>query len=663
MTFFLWALLLLLLSALFSLVTGRHSLWATWVGAVGCVTGCALALVAVVPVLQKGLDLSFSRPWSEPVGSFALHLDPLAAFFILPIALVSACGAVYAVSYMHAEGAHRPLAPHWFFYNFMVLGMLLVVSAANGVIFIVAWEIMTIASYFLVAWDHHLPAVRQAAWLYLLAAHCGLMLLLALFILAGVQCGSYNFADFGPLAQLSPTMASLLFLLALFGFGVKAGLLPVHIWLPDAHPAAPSHVSAVMSAVLVKTGVYAILRIFILLPAAPVWWGVLVSLLGAAGALYGISMAIQQRDIKRCLAYSTIENLGIIFLGLGLGMLANSSGHPNLALFAYAGGLLHIWNHALFKGLMFMGAGTLLHATGTRDMNFMGGLLKRMPLAGLLWIGGSLAIGALPPLNGLVSEWLIYLSLIQAGNQLAGVSALFPLLLIGLLALVGALALIAFVRLIGICLLGTPRSTAAANAHEASFVMLAPMALLLAGCLGIGLYPQGAVRLFSSTLYRLAQTSVQPGVAEAVVPLGLGAGVLVLSLVIVALVLWGLRRRRPGATEPTWGCGFQFPTPRMAYTGEGFAEMAAWHLLPNFMRPQLKTDEIRGVLPQSSHLSQNSTDPILIRVLQPIFILLADRCQRLRWLQQGQLSIYLLYIFIASTLLMAWSLWAGGQGG
>jgi formate hydrogenlyase subunit 3/multisubunit Na+/H+ antiporter MnhD subunit len=620
-------------------------------------------MVTALQVLLGGQSYQLSLPWPVPGGEFALLMDPLAAFFILPISVLSLVCALYAVPYMRQEGIRRSLGPHWFFFNLMVMAMLLVVTAANAVLFVAAWELMTISSFFLIAWHHKQAAVRQAAWLYLLAAHLGMVLLLALFLFVGSYCGSLNLGDFSQLAKLPPDTASFLFLLALFGFGVKAGLFPVHIWLPDAHPAAPSHVSALMSGVLIKTGIYGLLRVLSWLPPAPAWWGWLLAALGAAGAVYGISLAAQQRDIKRCLAYSTVENIGIILLGIGFGMVATAEGHPTFALLAYAGGLLHLWNHALFKGVMFLGAGALVHATGTRDMNRMGGLLRRMPLTGLLWIGGSLAIGALPPFNGLVSEWLIYLSLARAGTVEAGFLSLAPLLLFGLLGLVGALALITFSRLVGICLLGEARDRTTADAHDAAPAMLVSMGILLAGCLTISLYPQGALALLSSPLSGVARGPVDSRIGNAVAPLGQGALIILAGLILFAAVLTWLRRRRPVAKAATWGCGYQFPSSRMAYTGEGYAELAAKHLLPTFMTPEVTRENVRELFAAPAHIAQHSTDVVLTRILHPLFFGLAERCQRLRWLQQGQLSIYLLYIFITSALLLAWSLWAGGHGG
>jgi formate hydrogenlyase subunit 3/multisubunit Na+/H+ antiporter MnhD subunit len=469
------------------------------------------------------------------------------------------------------------------------------------------------------------------------------------------------------LAQLPAATATLLFTLAATGFAVKAGLFPLHIWLPDAHPAAPSHVSALMSGVMVKTGIYGILRVVGLLPSVSPSVGIVLMLLGGLGAVYGIALAILQRDIKRCLAYSTVENIGIIFLGLGLGLFAARHNQPLLAALGFAGALLHIWNHALFKGLMFLGAGSLLHSTGTRDMNQMGGLLKRMPWTGSLLIGGSLAICALPPFNGLVSEWLLYLGLLKAGLASGGFGGLVPLLLVGALGLAGALALVAFTRLAGIALCGEPRSTQASEAHESGAKMIVPMLVLLLGCLAIGLRPEWVVGLLSSPLAMLVPVApeVLATALSPVAQLGHWAALLVLALAATTLGLFLFLRFRPQSRSTTWGCGFSFPSARMAYTGDGFAELTQNHLLPSGLRLAAEGASVSGLFARPVRLVQQGLDPILGRWFLPGFERVAERCVRLRWLQQGRLQVYLLYVFLACAVLLSWIVlaelgWGGG---
>ncbi|MFA7536742.1 MAG: proton-conducting transporter membrane subunit [Desulfuromonadales bacterium] len=667
-TLLILALLIIVGGGAAALLAGRRARLAAALAVGATVIGSLLGLgSAVALLLGRSGSLSVRFPWPVPGGSLSLALDPLSAFFLAPIFLLSPLCALYGAAYLKGEGAHRSLGPQWFFFNGLVAAMALVVTAANAVLFIAAWEVMSLASFFLVAFDHQRPEVRRAAWIYLLACHFGGAVLFALFLLAGQFCGSLDFADFAPLAMAGPGLALTLFLLALLGFGIKAGLLPLHVWLPDAHPAAPSHVSALMSAVMVKTGIYGILRVLTWLPTPPSWWGILLAVLGILGALFGIAMAVLQGDIKRCLAYSTVENVGIVFLGLGLGLYAVGEGLPAIAALGFAGGLLHLWNHALFKGLMFLGAGSLVHGAGTRDLNRMGGLLRRMPMTSTLLIGGSLAIAALPPLNGLVSEWLIYLGLLQAGLLHNSYAGLLPLLMVGLLGVTGALAVVVFTRLVGIALLGEPRSPAAAAAHEAPWGMTLPMQVLLTGCLAIGLFPQGAAHLLTGPLAILAPGASLP-MAELFAPLsrlGRWGGLLVLVLAAVGLLLARLRKVRSVASAGTWGCGFPFPAARISYTAAAFAELTQTRLLPAALRPQLERVDPHGLFPVAGRLQQSSRDPFLIRWFQPLFSYLGGRAVRLRWLQQGRLPVYLLYIFLTCAVLMVWSMLAerGGGGG
>ncbi len=650
-----------------ALLAGRRSSLASGVAVATVVVGSLLGLGVSGSALLGGGSFAARLPWAVPAGSLALAVDPLSAFFLVPIFVLAPLCAVYGFAYLKGEGAKRSLGPQWFFFNGLVASMALVVTAANGVLFLAAWEIMSLASFFLVAFDHYRPEVRRAAWIYLLACHLGGASLFALFLLAGERCGSLDFAAFGPLAGLTPGPAFLLFVLALLGFGTKAGLFPLHVWLPDAHPAAPSHVSALMSGVMVKTGIYGILRILTFLPAPPSWWGLLLAALGMVGALFGIAMAMVQTDLKRCLAYSTVENVGIIFLGLGLGIFGLGEGLPGVAVLGFAGGLFHLWNHALFKGLMFLGAGSLVHATGTRELSRMGGLLKRMPVTGTLLIGGSLAIAALPPLNGLVSEWLIYQGLLQAGLAPSGYAALAPLLMTALLGVTGALAVVVFTRLIGIALLGESRSPAAAAAHESSLAMTVPMQLLLAACLGLGLLPQAAARLLVGPLAILAPGAALPvvGLIEPLARIGRWGCLLLLACAVPAAILWWLGKLRPTARAGTWACGFAFPSPRMSYTAVAFAELAQNRILPAVLRPQLDRVSPRGLFPTPARMHQTSRDPLLRSWFQPFFTYLGDRAVRLRWLQQGRLPVYLLYIFLTCAVLMVWSMlaergWGGG---
>lgn len=656
-------LLILVTGSFATLFCGRRSALTSSIAVAATLLAALPGLWAAVSVLLSGQTHSLQLGWQIPGGPPSLVIDPLSAVFLVPIFILAPLCAIYGAAYLRDQNHLRALGPHWFFYLGLVTAMILVVTAAHAFLFLVAWELMTLSSFFLVAFDHRNPQVRGAAWLYLLAGHLGAALLLGFFLYTAEQAASLHFADFAVLAGLDPKHASFLFILALLGFGVKAGLFPLHVWLPEAHPAAPSHVSALMSAVMVKTGIYGIVRVLTWLPAAPAWWGLLLAAAGMIGALYGISLAALQTDIKRCLAYSTIENVGVILVGLGLGLYALALGVPLMATLGVAGALLHIWNHALFKGLLFLGAGSLVHATGTRNLSLMGGLLKRMPLSAVLLMGGSLAAATLPPLNGFISEWLMYLGLLQGAVQLTGAVALPPLLLAGLLAITGALALLVFVRMIGIALLGTPRSSHAADAHESGLALTLPPALLLGVCLLIGLFPAQAMRLLSAPLSMLlAGAAIVPEPAASVSGVGWAAMILILGLATCALLLNFVRRRRPCGAAQTWGCGFQRPNPRMTYSAEGFSELAHNHVLPGFVKPEVRRAVLTQVFSPSSELVQSTPDPALLRWFQPLFNALADRFWHLRRLQQGRLAIYLLYIFLTCGALMIWSLWVFRSG-
>jgi formate hydrogenlyase subunit 3/multisubunit Na+/H+ antiporter MnhD subunit len=454
--------------------------------------------------------------------------------------------------------------------------------------------------------------------------------------------------------------SGLIFVLALVGFGAKAGFVPFHVWLPEAHPAAPSHVSALMSGVMIKMGLYGLLRVLSFLgPPAP-WWGFTLVVLGLLTALVGVSLALNQRDVKRVLAYSSIENVGLIGLALGVGLWGKAGGLPAVAALGTAAALLHVWNHALMKGLMFLAAGSVLHGTGTKDMEKLGGLMKRMPWTGAAMTTGAVAICGLPPLNGFVSEWLMYLSLMKRGLATNDGGSLTALLSVGLLALVGGLAAIAFVRLTGIVLLGSPRSDAGRHAHESSPWMLAPMAVLVCLCLTVAVIPRTVAGSFSGVLDQVLGRGAGPlfrGLVLSEAPLdalGTVNAWTLIALGATAAAFRVLSRKGELSEGPTWGCGYVKPTVRMQYTGASFAEMIGEHLLPRFLRPRTTRRAPRGVFPSGSEFGSRCPDPVTERVYEPFFRRWAERFSRLRILQQGKVHVYLVYMVLTVVLALAW---------
>jgi len=653
------AFFILAFSALLAALPWRKEGIAARCGSGGAILAALAALAGAAQVLAGGEEASFYLPLSLPGAAISLRLDGLAAFFLLPLFAIGLCGAVYGREYMRSGAKSRWPGLHWTCYNLLLLSMALVLTAANGILFLFAWECMSLSSFALVISEHKKAESMEAGWTYLLATHLGAAFLFAFFLAASAISGSLEFASFLSLGQLSPHAASLFFLLILVGFGSKAGVFPFHVWLPDAHPAAPSHVSALMSGVMVKTAIYGFLRFCAFLPPAPAWWGGLLLALGAAGALFGIAMAALQVDVKRSLAYSTVENVGIILLALGLWLHNRAAGHSLAAALALAGGLIHLFNHALFKSLLFMGAGSLIHGSGSRNLNHMGGLMRRMPGTGLLLVAGGMAISALPPFNGLIGEWFIYRALLENGVRLSGMAGFFALALLGLLALVGGMVLIVMTRLIGIALAGEPRSPEAAGAHEAGWPMRGAMAGLALLCLLGGLMPYWLLRLAGPAIRAMDPSAAEALAGQGADPSWLGfMAMALLACVLAACLLSRWQSRGPQGKSATWGCGFALPTNRMSYRAESYAELPQSAMFCDCLAPPPKDGRPLGFFPETSRFAFTAPDPVLARVFKPFFAWAAGVCSGFRGLQAGQLHLYLLYIFAATILLLLWA-WMG----
>jgi hydrogenase-4 component B len=633
---------------------------ATVFAAGAAVLGCVLAARPVLRVLLGGGSQALRLPWDAAHGAFSVEVDPLSAFFLLPVLGLSALAAVYGGEYLLAYRKETSLGVPWFFFNVFVAAMVMVLIARTALLFLLAWEVMSLSAFFLVTFEHEKVEARQAGWIYLIATHLGVICLFVAFTVLGRQAGGLEFRDFQGMAAMAPGVAGLVFVLALVGFGAKAGLVPFHVWLPEAHPAAPSHVSALMSGVMIKMGLYGLLRIVTFLGPRAAWWGETLAGVGLLTGLIGIAMALHQRDVKRVLAFSSIENMGLIVFALGVSLWGEAQHLPLVAALGMAGALLHIWNHALMKGLMFLAAGSVLHATGARNMEQLGGLMRRMPWTGTLMLLGAVAIAALPPLNGFVSKWLMYLSLMNYGITAGGGRGLAAILSVGLLALIGGLAGIAFVRLTGIVLLGGPRSETARHAHESSPWMLGPMLILLFACVAMAVIPQRAVGLLSGVVDEvLGQETreVLHAAQAADAPLAALGSLNAWACVAMALAAGGLlqlTRRAARAEGPTWGCGYVRPTSRMQYTGRSLAEMLAEHLLPRFLRPKISSRLPHGLFPAASEFTSTSPDFFTERVYRPTFARWAARCAHLRFLQQGKTHVYLFYIMFMVVLALTW---------
>ncbi len=626
---------------------------AALLSAAGGVLGLGGSLAVLAGLPAPGLSLVWSI---VPRSGAVLAADPLTAAFLLPLFLLSVVAPVYGLSYWpqaeHPDDGQKLR----FFFGLLTGSMAIVTMARDGVHFLVAWETMALSAYFLVTTEDRKEPVRSAGWTYLIATHTGTLVLTAMVLLLGRSTGSFSWVPWEE-SRLPAGTSAIVFVLALVGFGFKAGLVPLHFWLPGAHSSAPSHVSAVLSAVMLKMGVYGFLRITSLMPAIPSWWGAVTIVAGAVTALTGVALAVGQGDLKRLLAYSSIENIGIVYVGVGTALLGVAEGQPAWALLGLAGAIFHVWNHSIFKALLFLSAGSVVHASGTREMDRMGGLLPALPRTGLAFGVGAAAVSGLPPLNGFVSEWLIYVALFSIWTHGQPAFALVGLA-IPVLATTGALATASFVKVFGTVFLGSPRSAPGAVPHERPG-MARPVLALAAACLVLGLGAPWLAPFLERAAFAwrpaLAKTGIR--ILE-VAPLGWISvfGLFLTGSLAVGLVALRLVRSAEGfRTGPTWDCGYAAPTSRMQYTGRSLGQWLGEQLLPRRLGPSVRRQEPRGFFPVIARFSASTPDPFHARLFAPVFSSWADRLNRLRWLQQGRIGIYLLYILIVLVGLLAWS--------
>lgn len=624
------------------------------IAAIGTVLAALAGIPAALKLLFSHATATYILPWGLPFGPCELSIDPLSAFFLLPVFLVAAAGSLFAIGYWPAASHRSTERALTFFFGLLASSMAILVMARNGVFFLMVWEVMALSAYFLIVTEHGREDVRRAGTVYLIATHTGSAALFVLFSLLAAQSGSFLLPAAGSLSALPPA-AMLIALAAFAGFGAKAGIMPLHIWLPSAHANAPSHVSAMMSGVMLKMGLYGIFRTLTFFHDPPLLWGAVLTVAGISSALLGIAFAVAQHDLKRLLACSSIENIGIITTGLGVALLGISSHNTPLAYLGIAGALLHVLNHGFFKPLLFLGSGVIIHATGTREMNLMGGLAKGMPKTALLFLTGSIAICGIPPLNGFISEFLLYLGLF---NQLQAATLAYLALLAPLLALVGGLAVLAFTKLYSSVFLGTPRSLGAAHPHEAGWQMLLPMALLALLCLLIGIVPQLAFRLVSPAI-----AAFTPEIALVVNPAEYAAilgrlslvGLLLVAAAIAVSLLWRWRLGKAGVTSAsTWGCGYLRATPRMQYAATSFSEIAV-SVFNGVMRQRITRPVLTGIFPGRARCTDEPTETVMSRIIAPLFCVTGILFAFLRRLQNGQMHVYMLYIFVTLFILMFWA--------
>jgi len=600
----------------------------------------------------RELALSSIDAWHVPYGSLSFNLDALSAFFLTLILLLGVLTAVFG---KNSSGTT------WFFFISLMFGMTLVVLAANALLFLFGWEIMSLASYFLVTTRHQEPGVRAAGWTYLVATHLGTIFLFVMFFLCEQKTGSFDFHAFSSLSAQSPEVLAAIFACAVIGFGTKAGFAPFHVWLPDTYPETPSHVAALMSAVMAKIAIYGLLRMLTFLGEPEAWWGITLIAIGIMSGLSGIIMALSQKDLKRLIAYSSIENIGIITIGIGLGLLGMAYQATGFAVLGFAGALLHILNHALFKGLLFLAAGSVLQATKTRLIDDLGGLLRRMPITGGLFLFGSIAITALPPLNGFISEFLIYLSALGGGLTLRFPANLPFLAAVLGLALIGGLALAAFAKAFGLVFLGRARSEHSTRASESGIWMLLPMVVLALCCVAIafgsGFFLEEFAPIVGVLLphHSAATEMTLQAVAGQAFAIAMLSGIFLAVLGILALFRYLLLRGRVVQTGVTWGCGYTKGTPKMQYTSTSFSEPLSLLFSP---LAAMKTEVTApsGFFPSAASLQRHVTDTFRESIYLPIFLRISALFSHFRLIQHGRLRLYVLNVVVTLLVLLTWKI-------
>ncbi len=619
----------------------------------------------------------FQRSWEVPSGSFSLSLDPLSLIFLIAIVVLAFCSGIYGFGYMRPYHGKKPLGIHVFFYLLLLLVLVLLVTANNVILFLGAWEAMTLSTFFLIIFNDEKASVRKAGFIYLIASHCATFFLFLMFFVMAQASGSMAF-DRMALTNFPPLLAGTIFLLSLVGFGVKAGFIPVHIWLPYAHPAAPSHISALLSGIAIKMGIYGICRVLWIVKVLPDWCGYVLLMTGVVSGLMGVLYALGQHELKKLLAYHSIENIGIIALGLGVGLLGRSYQIPFLAVLGFGGGLFHVLNHALFKGLLFLGAGSVIQKMHSGEMDHLGGLSKTLPMTSRLFMVGALSICGLPLFNGFISEFIVYFGLFRGLLGLPVQGMIFCSVGILSLALMGALALACFSKVYGTVFLGKPRTDMkkvllneaqavsekptvreGACHEETSQWMLFPMMVLAGLCVWIGLVPgsvTGLIFLGGAYLTHVDLSAIP--LEQVLIPLT----VVVKMAGLFLLVLLGLivvRRLLLGAAltpvRETWSCGFAQVSSKFQYTSASFARMIV-ELMKNLLLFRRHGGRVMGAFPEKTHVDSSVHDASEEMVFIPGMAFLNNLSKKLGHSRNRYTQLYLMYILLFLVFLLIWKL-------
>jgi len=651
--------LIILAGGLFSLFLPEKN--RAWFATLSMGVGAVLLLIPSVNVLMVGNSLADRICFPAPIGEVRLLIDPLAAFFVVVISVMSFLCLLYSIGYLKSyREQKKSTASHLFFLNTLIFSMVLLVTVQNALFFLIVWEIMSLSSFFLVIFESEKKEVMSAGVHYFIIMHVSVLFIMAGFILLANKTGSFDLSTFKTVLETNKDLSGLVFMLFFIGFGIKAGFVPFHIWLPQAHPAAPSHVSAIMSGVMIKMGIYGILRtiLFIGVPSLMISYFVLV--ISIISALFGVLYAVAQYDIKKLLAYSSIENIGIIGIGIGVGMLGLAYHNDLVTVLGFAGAILHILNHSIFKELLFFGAGAVYYRTHTRNMEKLGGLIKIMPYTAFFFLIGSIAISGLPPLNGFISELLIYLGMLHSFEFHQPVALITLALGAGSLALVGSLALFCFTKVFSIVFLGLPRDEkiATMNKGDVPVEMIIPMLILVLFSAAIGLFPQYALYFLRNAVQSFTGHQQIVLVSGKYMDIFRNISLCCLGFVLLIALIYVIKsiliRNKNVYKYKTWACGYDAVNNRMQYTASSYAGPFLSFLTPFFIK-KFNIRKPKETFPKEAKFEMRIYDIIEFYLVDPIVKTNKKFLALFNWIQSGSTQQYILYglIFLIIGLLVA----------
>ncbi|KUO60460.1 MAG: NADH-ubiquinone oxidoreductase [Gracilibacter sp. BRH_c7a] len=633
----------------------RHNRWMAL--KLGCLFGAGGSLlglwIGIIGLTSAG-EITFNIANILPGVSIGIALDKLSAFFMITISLVALVTCLYSIKYMKIYSKEN-LAWWSFCLNLFILAMIFVVTVNNALTFLFFWEVMTISSYFLVTYSFQREFVRKAGFIYIVMTHIGTVFIATAFFLMLSPSGDWNFTSLAEIAgTLPPATKNLIFICALMGFGTKAGAVPLHIWLPRAHPAAPTPVSAIMSGVMLKTAIYGLIRLIIdILGIGPSWWGGLVVVVGLVSALIGVISALMEHDLKRLLAFHSVENIGIILMGIGTSLVFYSWNMSVPAAIALAVGLFHVLNHAIFKSLLFLSTASVYYATGTKDIDQLGGLIKKMPYTAVLFLIGAISISAIPPFNGFASEYQLYLSMLTVSYQdVSAIWSVGAIVTCAGLALTGALAAACFVKAFGISFLALPRTQRAAEAQEVPKSMIYTIAPLAFLCLLLGISSPQVMNILTDIPLQLAGGPQIPAIQTYNLNLFLALGIIVIVLVGLTKIMGG----RPVRKTETWCCGIEINSA-MEYTAASFSQPIRRVYRP-LLRPHRSVKKEFYSLPFFKYkiiFEEEVRSGLKDFIYQPLRANIIYISKKWQIIQSGNINLYLVYIFLTLIALLIWA--------